>query len=673
METALMLAMKSLAQDMEVGLLALVAFGISWGALGGAASRFGEFFYDDEDKKMEAVEFLLKLTVAAAEFDAATGESFTKLLTSVCSYTTFPFRDDDDDDDDCIEQKCFTDFLLDLYSHVKDSETQTGRSVLPALQPVYQSAPAVWKIDLLERKTSLFLEVLKLQTGKKPVELRGWSDEESEVRSFLQCLPYISQLRFEHPFYYNLHKRRSGLEFLLKLTVAAAECDAATGESFTKLLTSVCSYTTFPLDGHDENDSSKKQCDFLLDLFSQVKDYETQTGRSVLPALQPVYQSAPAVWYIDLSERKTSLFLEVLKLQTGKKPVELRGWSDEESEVRSFLQCLPYISQLSTQQTEGALSRVLSSLASLLRLWHVQCLNLTEYKMEAQSLTVLLCHQGPLTIRLRKETLQHLVVVVYEAQEEELTRCFLKKVGGDLTSCTLNWEVIHYFLQYQTVTVDFRKSSIKQQNPRDLLPVLARLQIRSVDRLLLLRLLHCCSVSDLQQGAAAADLLSALQHRLDFSCSSALDLTADTQTHTLTLSTEDCTVVSMVIQRAHTHTQLTLHDCEIEEPGVEQLFPILHTVTLHCSKATLLQFLSLVHVGTELECVRRAMALSRALGEMVDLSQTRLDQQTCRSLALFLEHSEGLSELDLSHCQLTDHCLQMLFPHLHKAHVLDAT
>ncbi|XP_035385566.1 uncharacterized protein LOC113569412 isoform X5 [Electrophorus electricus] len=825
---------------------------------------------------METVEFLLKLTVAAAECDAATGESFTKLLTSVCSYTTFPL--DGDDENYSSEVQC--DFLLDLFSQVKDYETRTGRSVLPALQPVYQSAPAVWKIDLLERKTSLLLEVLKLQKVMKPVELRGWSDEESEVRSFLQCLPYISQLRFGEFFYDDEDKKMEAVEFLLKLTVAAAEFDAATGESFTKLLTSVCSYTTFPFrdDDDDDDDCIEQKCftDFLLDLYSHVKDSETQTGRSVLPALQPVYQSAPAVWKIDLLERKTSLFLEVLKLQTGKKPVELRGWSDEESEVRSFLQCLPYISQLSgaeqcvpslckelwsreqtqqvspllqalgftlslggelptsscravgrvmglsastlnltlnpraislrgarllfthithlqtlrlsggvvvrmvralgavrspatvtveelslilssTQQTEGALSRVLSSLASLLRLWHVQCLNLTEYKMEAQSLTVLLCHQGPLTIRLSKETLQHLVVVVYEAHEEDLTRCFLQKVGGELTSCTLNWEVIHYFLQYQTVTVDFRKSSIKQQNPRDLLPVLARLQIRrlsssfvlsiireiyqtgsahcvssllssakncinlnsreldsvhcaalrftlqhctavslsllftsipegelgsilplfkhvsrlSVDRLLLLRLLHCCSVSELQQGAAAADLLSALQHRLDFSCSSAMDLTADTQTHTLTLSTEDCRVVSMVIQRAHTHTQLTLHDCEIEEPGVEQLFPILHTVTLHCSKATLLQFLSLVRVGTELECVRRAVALSRALGEMVDLSQTRLDQQTCRSLALFLEHSEGLSELDLSHCQLTDHCLQMLFPHLHKAHILD--
>ena len=89
-----------------------------------------------------------------------------------------------------------SDFLLDLYSHVKDYETQTGRSVHPALQSVYQSAaPAVWVIDLSERKASILLEVLKLQPEKKPVKLRGWSDEESEVRSFLQCLPYISQIR----------------------------------------------------------------------------------------------------------------------------------------------------------------------------------------------------------------------------------------------------------------------------------------------------------------------------------------------------------------------------------------------------------------------------------------------------------------------------------------------
>ncbi|XP_076870868.1 uncharacterized protein LOC143521618 isoform X7 [Brachyhypopomus gauderio] len=830
--------------------------------------RFQYCVFYNKQQRRSAVEFLLNLIVTAAECDAATGKSFTKLLTSVYNYINFPVEDDDN-----YLKVHICDFLLDLYSRVKDYETQTGRSFFPALQPVYQSAPAVWYIDLSERKTSLFLDVLKLQTVKKPVELRGWSDEESEVRSFLQCLPYISQLRFED---YVLHNKEQGsaVEFLLKLIVTAAECDAATGESFTKLLTSVCSYTNFPVED-DDNYLKVDICDFLLDLYSHVKDYETQTGRSFLPALQPVYQSAPAVWNVDLSKRKTSLFLEVLKLQTVKKPVELRGWSEEESEVRSFLQCLPYISQLSgpdpyipslckelqsrdqagqvspllqaldftlslggqlstpscravgrvlglsastlnltlnpraislrgvrllfthitrlrtlsvsgavvvkmvrtlrtvrspapvtveelslihtsTQQPEGALSRVLSSLASLLRLWRVQCLNLTDYKMEAQSLTVLLCHHGPLTIRLCEETLRQLTVVVYETQEEELTHCFLQKVGGDLTSCTLTWEVIHYFLHYHSVTVNFRKSDIGQQNPRELLPVLDRLQIRrlspscvlsiiteiyqtgsahcvssllsstencitlnsreldsvhcaalcftlqhctavslsllftsipegelesivpllkhvshlSVDRLLLLRLLHCCSVSELQQGAAVV-LLSALQHRLDFSCSSALDLTEDSHTHTLTLSTEDCRVVSVAIQRAHTHTQLTLHDCEIEEAGVEQLFSIIHTVTLQCSKVVLLQFLSLVRVGSELECVRRAVSLSRALGGKVDLSHTRLDQQACGSLALVLEHSEGLSRLDLSHCQLTDHCLQLLCPQLHKAHVLD--
>ncbi|KAL1261148.1 hypothetical protein QQF64_008975, partial [Cirrhinus molitorella] len=52
----------------------------------------------------------------------------------------------------------------------------------------------VWNINLSKRKSSILLEVLKLQTEKKPVELIDWTDEESEMKGFLQCLPYISQL-----------------------------------------------------------------------------------------------------------------------------------------------------------------------------------------------------------------------------------------------------------------------------------------------------------------------------------------------------------------------------------------------------------------------------------------------------------------------------------------------
>uniref|UniRef100_A0A8C1YXF8 Si:ch211-281l24.3 n=1 Tax=Cyprinus carpio TaxID=7962 RepID=A0A8C1YXF8_CYPCA len=201
----------------------------------------------------------------------------------------------------------------------------------------------VWSIKLSERKSSILLEVLKLQTEKKPVELRDWTDEESEVKGFLQCLPYISQLRIDES---NVSiDRESAAQFLLNLTVAASKCVTTTGENYIELLASVCSYTSFLL-YDDDDDDNREHCDFLLDLCSHMKEYETQTGRSVLPALQPIYQSAPAVWSIKLSERKSSILLEVLKLQTEKKPVELRDCTDEESEVKGFLQCLPYISQL---------------------------------------------------------------------------------------------------------------------------------------------------------------------------------------------------------------------------------------------------------------------------------------------------------------------------------------
>uniref|UniRef100_A0A9J7ZSM9 NACHT domain-containing protein n=1 Tax=Cyprinus carpio carpio TaxID=630221 RepID=A0A9J7ZSM9_CYPCA len=526
-----------------------------------------------------AIQSVLILFIEAAEIETQTGEQMLKLLSSVCTYSSFPYEMTD-----IIKQ---SDFLLDLYSHVKDYETQTGRSLLPALQSVFQ-LPDVWIIDLSQRKSSVLLEVLKLQTEKKPVELRGCSEEEREVISFLQCLPYISQLRFDH------WNNNYAVQFVLKLLIKAAETETQTEEQMLKLLKTVCTYSSFPYQWSDRI----KQSDFLLDLCSHVKDYETQTGRSLLPALQSVFQSAPDVWIIDLSRRKSSILLEVLKLQTEKKPVELRGCSEEESEVMSLLQCLPYISQLSCselclltlvkvvqyrenpelvtlllevlgfsfsleghlpsktcrsvgrvlpfssdrlnltlkskaislkgtrllfrhiknlhtlrlsgymvvriaealrsmwvqtpvtvyeltlnlnmeQWSERKLSRVLSNLAIILRLWTVQCLNLTEYNMLSVSLSVLLCHQGPVILRLSKETLRKLVEFVCEAQEEELTQCFLQKVGGDLTSCSLSWEELHYFLQHKIphITVDLRKSNIGC-NVRKMLPFFNRIQFK---------------------------------------------------------------------------------------------------------------------------------------------------------------------------------------------------
>ena len=142
----------------------------------------------DPDKE---IRFLVNLFCAAAEREQQTGEKILELLSSVCSYETFPFEDEYMDDDDKEYQ---SHFLLDMCSQMKDCETKTGRRVLPALQSVLQS-PTVWSINLSKRKASILLEVLKLQSEKKEVKLTGCSDEESEVRSFLQCLPYISRLR----------------------------------------------------------------------------------------------------------------------------------------------------------------------------------------------------------------------------------------------------------------------------------------------------------------------------------------------------------------------------------------------------------------------------------------------------------------------------------------------
>nr|XP_055053263.1 uncharacterized protein LOC129438526 [Misgurnus anguillicaudatus] len=238
--------------------------------------------------------------------------------------------------------KC--DFLLDLYSHVKDYESKTGSNVLPALQSIYQSSPAVWTINISERKTSILLEVLKLQTEKKPVELIDWTDDESEVTGFIQCLPYISELSFNCTVLIQ-KSDKSAVQFLVNLFTAASEFDTNTGENYMEILTSVCSYRYFPLNSYD-NELQMKQSEFLLTLWLHVKNYMTEKDRCIHSAFQSIYRLTPAVWTINLSEGKTSILLEVLKLQRVIKPVELIDWTDDESEVRGFIQCLPYISQL---------------------------------------------------------------------------------------------------------------------------------------------------------------------------------------------------------------------------------------------------------------------------------------------------------------------------------------
>ncbi|KAM9328115.1 uncharacterized protein KZ484_019476 isoform 2-T3 [Pholidichthys leucotaenia] len=296
---------------------------------------------DEDDIKM-----FVNLISAAAEKEQQAGEKILELFSSVCRHETFPVNNIDWHEE-YFSWKYQSDFLLDLYSHVKDCETKTGLGLLPSLQSVFQSAPSVWSIDLREGKTSILLEILKVHPEKKHVKMMNYSGEDSEVMSLLQCLPYISQLSSSLEFE-TLEK--SSFKLFGSLFCAAAEREQQTGEKILELLSSMCSYETFPFTEEDmnafEEETDIMRSDFLLDLYSYVKDCEAKTGLSLLPSFQSVLQSAPSFWSIHLRERKSSFLLEVLKLQPEKKPVKLQGCSPEESEVRSFLQCLPYISQL---------------------------------------------------------------------------------------------------------------------------------------------------------------------------------------------------------------------------------------------------------------------------------------------------------------------------------------
>lgn len=184
-----------------------------------------------------------------------------------------------------------------------------------------------------------------------------------------------------------------------------------------------------------------------------------------------------------------------------------------------------------------------------------------------------------------------------------------------------------------------------------------------------------------------------------------MELDQEDQRETLSLTGDDCRAVSTILRRSSRDAQLDLRGCEVEDSGLDLLFPVLDRVSLRwerpqhdlnqrrslfsfmlmhrdsllcglillfrASKAVLLQLVSLVLVNSKGDTVRRAVSLCRALGGELDLSHTTLDQRACGALALMLDFSEGLTELDLSHCELTDQLLLTLITHLHKVQVLE--
>lgn len=122
----------------------------------------------------------MDLYLKGAQLEVEKGHTYVERLLSVLKNTHSISS---------VEQSEFT---LMLFSHAKASKVP----ILQALQPVFQSLPTSWVIDLSGGQTSLVLEIMTLQTCQKPVELRGQTEEENECRNVLLCLPFISQLRW---------------------------------------------------------------------------------------------------------------------------------------------------------------------------------------------------------------------------------------------------------------------------------------------------------------------------------------------------------------------------------------------------------------------------------------------------------------------------------------------
>ncbi|XP_035770686.1 uncharacterized protein LOC102788691 [Neolamprologus brichardi] len=595
----------------------------------------------------DQTELLMNLFIGAAERDQRTGEKILNMLSSVCSYQTFPLHSNSND-------KYQSDFLLDLYSHVKDCETKTGLSVLPSLQ----------------------------------VELTGCSHEESEVRSLLQCLPYISQLSS------SVVPLRSdpdeAFRIFMSLFCAAAEREQQTGEKILELLASVCTYQTLlqclPY-------ISQLSCD--PEFFQSVCTSMSVRSREEAQQLESLLQllgfqllltgalHRKSCWSVgralQLCGSKVDLILTPSKMSARGGALLFRHTTQLHSlrlsidmslllsqwVRRGRAACRLAVEELSLMSKKAppshrVLLRAVSSLASLLRYWTVGRLDLTETCIPAQGLVALLLHDGPLTVKLSEESFQQVLSLLHGTQDKDLTLSFLSKVGGDLTSCCLSWELLHYLLQQpsaQTITVDLRKNLFLQEETTRLLPFLDGIVFKRPSPSFVMSFIR--ELYRAHDSHAVPSLLRSLGHVINLSCRQ--------------LDSVDCAALIFILKHGD-GVRLNLLWTSIPAGGVESILLMLDNVS-HLRSDIRARF-SVLHCAiaeqhTLLDTVRRAVSLCTALGGELDLSHSTLDQRVCGALVQMLDSCEGLTELDLSHCQLTDQLLLPLVTHLHKVQVLD--
>ncbi|KTG42731.1 hypothetical protein cypCar_00005278 [Cyprinus carpio] len=453
---------------------------------------------------------------------------------------------------------------------------------------------------------------------KIDLDLTDCSITDPGLKLLLSSLKNLKFLRFSAVL-----RQPKDIHKIVKIVADLFILASESGGGKLRSLSAACSYSTFPF----VEDSKYMQSYFLMDLFTQLK--ESSSWKITLPALKPILQVAPAVWTLDLQKlEKTFALTELLKLQAIRKSVELTSWSCEREKLRSFLNCLPYISHLwiSPRFVRAALKEIYQN------------------------------HAG------------HLIVKLVKSSANLINLCMREL---DSTDCKALCFALHYS---DGVKLNLLNSVIPNNETDSIVKLLHRVSDLRVDRKLLLNFLHASKDME-KQGYPASSLLTALNHKLDFSCNSSPGSGRSGQENRdlLTMSRMDFTAISSAIKTSTCNTELILYDCQADDSALEILFPILHKVHLHLGKSLLCQVLTLISNAPMAMSLQWASSLSKALGEELNLSGIPLNYRTCESLQLVLDDKEELTHLNLSYCQITDACLDLLLPHLHKIMILDLT
>ncbi|XP_051779176.1 uncharacterized protein LOC114669445 isoform X5 [Erpetoichthys calabaricus] len=309
---------------------------------------------------------------------------------------------------------------------------------------------------------------------------------------------------------------------------------------------------------------------------------------------------------------------------------------------------------------------LISNLSIILRHWSISQLDLSSCDLEGHFVTNLLTLQGHISLKLSKKTLQDLVFIIYEAQDVPLLKSFLKKVGYDLSSCKLNWNVLHFLFSHsdERIKTNLRRSDLQERNLMELLPWLHRVHPSGMNGRLSKMLLKVIFDSG---SVELIDLwLQLSDHRVNF--------------NNMELGSSHCDALRLITEHS-CHVRLSLLWTSFTDETAEKLLSMMGRVSeLSLDRNTLLKFL---HKLIEVNQPETAQHFTKALRCTLDFSSSskidissddtshllKLSFTDCQVISKSVGLLKDKIELNINDCEIEDGGLEVLFDIFDKVHL----